>query len=72
MTSIIILQQRLEEAELAYHRLVMGEGVVQVTDQNRESVIYSKADLGKLKNYIAELKAEISGVQPKGPLKFIM
>jgi hypothetical protein len=61
--SIQVLIQRLAEAETAYHQLITGDKPVELRDSNGESIRYTMADKGKLKNYIAELKAEIAGDQ---------
>lgn len=50
------VQERLNEAEAAYHALVTGRAVAEVRDQNGETVRYSKADLSKLQLYINSLK----------------
>jgi hypothetical protein len=69
----LTLQQRLEEAETAYHRLQIGESAAEVRDSNGESVRYTQANVGRLRSYIADLKAEIAAVaagtpQRRGPL----
>ena len=67
-------QQRLDEARQAYHEIVTGTAVSRFVDQNGESVSYSKANLGALAAYIAQLEAELAspGVpQYRGPLRFV-
>ncbi len=62
--------QRLLEAKAALHAIQIGQGVTSVTDQNGEQVRYTTANVTRLKAYIAELEAEIAGVQPmRGPFR---
>ena len=59
------LAERLAEAESALHRLIIGRGVVEVTDANNERVSYSRTSLAALRAYIADLRRQIAGaVQP--------
>lgn len=53
--------QRLVEAEAALHAILTGRGVQRIQDSNNESVTYTTANVGRLRAYIAELKAEIAG-----------
>lgn len=55
----VVTQQMLDEAQSAYHSLMIGQGVAEVRDQNGEVVRYSRSDVNKLANYIAWLKAEL-------------
>ena len=68
MAIILTREQALAEAETAYHRLLTGTAVAEVTDQNGEKVVYSKADQGKLLRYIEMLR--LVG-RPKGPMRAI-
>ena len=62
--------QRLVEAEAALHAILTGRGVQRVQDSNGESVTYTTANVGRLRAYIAELKAEIAGTTPmSGPIR---
>lgn len=62
--------QRLVEAEAAYHRIQIGGQPERIVDQSGESVSYSRANISRLRIYIAELKAEIAGVSPMtGPIR---
>ncbi len=54
------LAERLVEAEAAYHKLQIGESVAEVRDSNGESVRYTQANQGRLRAYIADLKAQIA------------
>lgn len=53
-------QQRLDEAETALHKLRIGAASVSLGYGDRQ-VTYTKAELGDLKRYVAELKAQLSG-----------
>lgn len=64
------LQQRLAEAETAYHRLMTGTSVQEVVDQNGERVRYTPVNVTRLAVYIAELKRQTSGVNDTGPMRF--
>ncbi len=63
--------QRLVEAEDALHQLMIGESARVVVDQNGERVEYTAANAGKLRAYIAEIKAEIADdtLGSNGPLR---
>ena len=64
MTKIEILEKQLEEAELAYHELMIGARTVSVNVEGVGSTSYAQADAGKLKEYISYLQGKIS--QAKG------
>ncbi len=57
-----VTQQMLDEAQAAYHALMLGESVVEYRDQNGERVVRTKADANKLLNYINWLKSELGVV----------
>ena len=59
MADLATLQQRLSEAEDAYHRLLTGAAAVQFRDQNGEMIVYQQVNSAKLAQYIASLKAQI-------------
>lgn len=65
------LQERLDEAEAAYHSLMTGQSVVSVRDQNGESVTYSQVNAVKLSSYIAELKRQLGLNTCSGPMGVI-
>lgn len=54
------LQQRLEEAELAYHKLMLGEKEVSVTVGGFGSATYNQTTKKDLESYIAGLKSQIA------------
>lgn len=69
----LTLQERLTEAENAYHAVMIGSGVAEVRDSNGESVRYTQANASRLRAYILELKAQIAAEeagkpQQRGPL----
>lgn len=53
--------QRLVEAQNALHALRIGQSAVEVRDSNGESVRFTAANESRLRQYIAELQAEIGG-----------
>lgn len=56
-------QGLLTEAESTYHRLLMGGGVRDFTDQNGERVAYSTTNRASLLAYINSLRA-LLGLPP--------
>lgn len=74
MSAVIDIQKtrlRLEEAEKAYHDLMIGGGVRTLVDQSGERIEYQMTNIGRLRAYIAELQKAL-GIAPKasGPLGF--
>jgi len=59
MTKVEILQKQLEEAEQAYHELMIGARTVSVNVEGVGSTSYAQADSSKLKEYLLYLQAEI-------------
>ena len=59
MIKVEILQKQLEEAEQAYHELMIGARTVSVNVEGVGSTSYAQADSSKLKEYISYLQAEI-------------
>lgn len=51
MTKVEILQKQLEEAEQAYHELMIGARTVSVNVEGVGSTSYAQADSSKLKEY---------------------
>ncbi|WP_201829594.1 gpW family head-tail joining protein [Microvirga zambiensis] len=62
MVDIVILRQRLTEAELALHRLSLGTSVVSITDGERK-ITYTAGNIGQLRNYIDDLKRQIAALE---------
>lgn len=58
----ITLQARLTAARDAYDRLLTG-GMREKIDHNGTSITYSRADAGKLKDYIDELASSLDATQ---------
>lgn len=63
------LQERLDEAEQAYHDLCIGKGVVELRDSNGETARYNVASLPRLTAYIAQLKSELGQSPCTGPMR---
>lgn len=54
-----ITQQRLQEAEQAYHSITLGGMARTFVDQNGERVEYAPANVLRLRGYILELRAAL-------------
>lgn len=50
----------LTEAEQALHDITTGNKVVEIQDQNFERVAYSRANIGELRKYVAQLRQTIA------------
>ena len=57
--AFVVTQTMLDEAQTAYHALMLGQSVVEFRDQNGERVVYGRADANRLLNYINWLKGEL-------------
>ena len=62
------LSERLVDAEAKYHQLMTGTSVVEVTDQNGEKVVFSRASASNLARYIQQLKNQLNG-ESRGPMR---
>lgn len=62
----------LAEAKEALHDIIRGQQVRQLTDQNGETIIYSRTNISQLRAYIAELERSCvsDAVGSSGPLRF--
>jgi hypothetical protein len=71
MTTIAELQQRIDEAELALHKLMTGAREVTISVGGFGTTTYAETDSVKLEKYIAMLKQTIArkkGLARRGPL----
>lgn len=59
MADLAVLQSRLDQAELALHRLMTGSQSEHVEHADMR-VAYTRADVSKLQSYIASLKSQIA------------
>ena len=67
----LTLAERLVDAEAQYHLLLTGQSVVEVKDQNGESIRYTVANASRLLAYINDLKAQIAGKSAaNAPMRF--
>lgn len=57
----------LQQAEAAYHELMLGRGVVELRDQNGETVRYSQTRKADLYGYILQLRQELGQSAVVGP-----
>lgn len=62
------LQERLDEAEQAYHKLMTGTALVEFRDSNGENVRYNAASAPRLAAYIKTLRIEL-GLDCVGPMR---
>lgn len=63
-------QELLDQANDAYHRLMTGAAVVEVTDQNGERVRYQPSNAYRLAAYINTLERKLA-TEPQGPMQVI-
>lgn len=71
MTDIVIVRQRLLDAETALHKLLTGTLEVTVSVGGYGATTYSQTNIAQLRAYIAQLKSEIAkceGRPRRGPL----
>lgn len=70
-TDLTTLRQRLEEAEAALHRLMVGELEVTVSMTGYGSTSYTQTNRQQLEQYISRLRSTIAkktGRPKRGPL----
>lgn len=60
------IRVKIAEAEAAYHSLMTGTMLVEVTDQSGERVKFSNSNRNNLYLYIGQLKALLPGAVPFG------
>lgn len=64
------VQERLDQAEAAYHDLVTGRMARVFVDQNGERVEYNPASSRTLAQYIQELKRQLGATN--GPMRVFL
>lgn len=70
---MIITMQMLLDAQQAYHDLMTGAAIVEVRDQNAETIRYYKTNKNDLLAYIEWLKGQLGmTVAPSGPMRVWM
>ena len=57
------LKQRLEEAEIAFHKLLTGEREVSVSVSDFGTVTYGQAQTKVLEKYITHLKSQVARLE---------
>ena len=65
--SLATLNEWLQEARAAYHRLMLGDSVVEIMVDGYQTK-YGRADAAKLQAYIARLEAQIAGRGSRGAI----
>ena len=63
----------LTDAQDAYAKLLRGEQVMELRDQNGETIKFTRADVGRLAGYIENLKREASTdpIGNRGPMRMV-
>jgi hypothetical protein len=56
------LEERLRDAELAYHRLRMGQAAVRVRMSDGSETEFKPTDENKLRAYVDELRDAVNGI----------
>lgn len=64
----------IAEAEVALHKLLIGQATVEVRDSSGEMIRFSQANASRLRQYISELKNQLENllsVRPamRGPIR---
>lgn len=59
MSCTVYTQAQLDEAREAYHKLMIGQALVEITDQNGERVRFSQANRQNLYLYIQEMERQL-------------
>lgn len=68
-----VTQQMLTEAENALHALLTGAAIVELRDQNGETLKYQRANKRDLMVYITWLEGQLGVVTaPTGPMRVWM
>lgn len=63
------LEQKLAEAEAAYHALMLGQSVAELRDSSNELIRYTPANAGRLQAYIQTLKQQLGLLTTSGPAR---
>lgn len=63
-------QELLAQAEEAYHKLMLGQTVVEVRDSNGETIRFNAANANKLATYINDLKRQLGQIT-SGPMQVV-
>ncbi len=66
MTDLTTLRQRLADAENARHQLLTGSMRERIS-RGGTDITYTRADIGKLERYIAQLQADIARAEGSAP-----
>ena len=66
MASLTVLNQRLDEAETAMHRLATGSMVEEITGPNQTKTKFMPSDMAKLEKYVGYLKSQIAAANGRG------
>lgn len=61
------LRSYIAEAEVALHKLMTGQAVVEVRDSSSETIRFSQANASRLRQYISELKHQLQNLLSARP-----
>jgi hypothetical protein len=67
---MIPIRKQLQDAQDAYHNLMLGKAPKVIVDQNGERVEYNTANSAKLQQYIQQLESKLglNANQVRGPM----
>lgn len=73
MTAVVpSLTDMLADAQLALHRLQIGQSAVEVTVAGGFTTKFAQADIVKLQAYVQQLQDQISGTPTRGAIGFVL
>lgn len=61
------LRSYIAEAEVALHKLLIGQATVEVRDSSGEMIRFSQANASRLRQYISELKYQLQNLLSARP-----
>jgi hypothetical protein len=65
------LSDMLADAQLALHRLQIGQSAVEVTVAGGFTTKFTPANIDKLMAYVQQLQDQINGVKTRGAIGFV-
>lgn len=69
--SVPSLSDMLADAQLALHRLQIGQSAVEVTVAGGYTTKFTPANIDKLQAYVQQLQDQISGTPTRGAIGFV-
>lgn len=72
MTAVVpSLSDMLADAQLALHRLQIGQSFTEVTLESGRSTKFTPADIDKLQAYVSQLQDQIAGRRTRGAVGIV-